>query len=471
MKLQETIPFHYNIVEGKKRKGVLMTVEGTFQRADTKNANGRVYPKTVWDKILADSDVNERIKSRRMFGELDHPASGASSLTRVSHVITEHKLLPDNRVLGQLDILNTPHGQIAAALFEAGCQVGVSSRGDGSVEQKGDVAEVQDDYRFETYDLVIKPSTQGAFPQIVESEEAAKANVELIAKAVEGLVKTKHDDIDVLLECHKIISVLEGCESRCESILSDLKVKLQQRGKEQQIEETSEENEMSVTREIPPTINLSPEVETFMREWVEKGISEAVEKKDTELNQLKDRIVQLTAEKERGDERLAAAESLIDEFQRKVQELSENASTDQVVQERLTAATALLDEAIPRLQEMGNLQRELNAAKDLLATSLQRFNEAVVSSYIASEVSDLQLSEEDQDKVLGLFEDCQTMQEARKKLESLSSLMESHTPPRETEPLPKRGQPLHEDVVDQRSRGTSGPTDLITARLIQRVGS
>lgn len=472
MFLQETIPFEYRIVEKQKRAGVLLTLEGIFQRADTKNANGRIYPRGLWQEIMKNNDVNERMTARRMLGELDHPASGSTALNRVSHVVTQHKLLPDGKVEGRLDILNTPSGQIAATLIEAGVQLGVSSRGDGSVEKKGDCDEVQNDFRLETYDIVLKPSTPGAYPHIIESEEKAKENITLIAQAVEGLVKST-DDINVLLECHKIISVLEGCESRCESILADLKTKL---SKGEQKQETVTEEPMAgqtvQAPSDPPGINLSPEVRDFLQEWVEKGVKEAVALKEDEINKLNERIAKLTEDREELENKVSAAEQLIDEFARKVKELSDNQSTDEALQERYGAAVSLLDEAVSRLQEFGVTQRKLEAAESLLTASVLRHQMESVADHIESKIEDM--DEEAQESFRTLLSECDTTEEVDEKFNSLSSLIENVSvdvpapPVREPLPRPRSGH-LREDVV--RGEKQSGPKDIITSRLLARIGS
>jgi hypothetical protein len=484
MKLQEVIPFKYTIVEKQKRAGVLLTLEGTFQRADTKNANGRVYPRSLWKGIMDNKDINDRLSTRRMLGELDHPANGSTSLSRVSHIVTEHQLLPDGVVKGRLDILNTPSGQIAATLVEAGVQVGVSSRGDGSVEKKGDESEVQNDFRLETYDIVLKPSTPGAYPQIAESEEDAKENLSLIAQAVEGLVKST-DDVDVLLECHKIISVLEGCESQCESILGELKQKLgskqvqEQDGDREQGEETrtsTEENDMSgksvqAPSDTPPGITLSPEMRDYLQEWVQKGVTEAVAVKETEINKLNVRIVELTEAKEGLEKKVSAAEQLIDEFTRKVKDLEGNKSTDEELKARYDAATALLDESISRLQEFGEVQRRLTAAEELLTSSILRHQMESVACHIEDKIDDL--DEDMQKRFRSLLAECATAEAVDEKFTELSSLVENLSSgdpkPPVKEPLPSGSTVIQEDVVSG-GGGNKIPMDYITQRILRRVG-
>jgi len=153
----DAMPFTYQITESE---GGRMRVEGVFQRSDVPNANKRVYPRSLWEKELKEKRVMEAMDNRAMFGELDHPSDGKTSLKRVSHIITGLHLESDGTVTGAAEILPTPSGDILKILFESGAQVGISSRGSGSVNN-GVVAE---DYKLSTFDFVARPSTPGALP-------------------------------------------------------------------------------------------------------------------------------------------------------------------------------------------------------------------------------------------------------------------------------------------------------------------
>ncbi len=96
-----------------------------------------------------------------MFGELDHPSDGKTSLKRVSHIVTGLELQEDGTVTGAAEVLETPNGQILKTLFESGAQVGISSRGSGSVQN----GVVQEDFKLGTFDFVARPSTPGALPR------------------------------------------------------------------------------------------------------------------------------------------------------------------------------------------------------------------------------------------------------------------------------------------------------------------
>jgi len=154
----DVMPFQYQIVESESGR---FRVEGIFQRSDVENANKRVYPRGIWEKELKEKRVIESLDNRAMFGELDHPSDGKTSLKRASHIITNLELGEDGVVTGGAEVLGTPNGKILRTLFESGVQVGISSRGSGSVQN----GRVQEDFKLGTFDFVARPSTPGATPR------------------------------------------------------------------------------------------------------------------------------------------------------------------------------------------------------------------------------------------------------------------------------------------------------------------
>ena len=145
-------------------KGRLI-VEGVVQRADAKNGNGRVYPKDTLEREIQ-KYKETYIKENRALGELDHPESPIINLKNVCHNILDLWWNGDD-VMGKIEILPTPSGNILKALLIAGITVGISSRAMGSVKQIGETVEVQDDLDIVCWDFVSTPSTQGAFMEIV----------------------------------------------------------------------------------------------------------------------------------------------------------------------------------------------------------------------------------------------------------------------------------------------------------------
>ena len=145
-------------------KGRLI-VEGIVQRADAKNGNGRVYPKDTLEREVQ-KYKDTYIKENRALGELDHPESPIINLKNVCHNILELWWQGDD-VMGKIEILPTPSGNILKELLLAGITVGISSRAMGSVKQIGETVEVQDDLDIVCWDFVSTPSTQGAFMEVV----------------------------------------------------------------------------------------------------------------------------------------------------------------------------------------------------------------------------------------------------------------------------------------------------------------
>ena len=151
------------INESMKENNGKLVVKGILQRADTKNQNGRVYPKEILVREAKKYSQNF-VQQKRAMGELDHPESSVVNLQNVSHNVTEMNFNGDDLV-GTVEVLTTPSGNILKELFKNGIKLGISSRGMGSVEPMNEngASEVQDDFELLAFDFVSNPSTHGAF--------------------------------------------------------------------------------------------------------------------------------------------------------------------------------------------------------------------------------------------------------------------------------------------------------------------
>ena len=151
------------INESIKENDGKLIVRGVLQRAEAKNQNGRVYPREILQRE-AKKYTKEFISQRRAMGELDHPESSVVNLQNVSHNVTEMHWEGKNLV-GTVEVLGTPSGNILTELFKAGIKLGISSRGMGSVQpmSEGDGQEVGKDFELIAFDFVSNPSTHGAF--------------------------------------------------------------------------------------------------------------------------------------------------------------------------------------------------------------------------------------------------------------------------------------------------------------------
>ena len=165
MLLTEYRPFKVNkqLAEQAVKKNKPLMVTGILQRAESKNQNERVYPKDILEREI-ERYIEGPIKENRAMGELDHPESSVVNLQNVSHNIKKCWWEGDD-VMGEVEILSTPAGNILKALFAAGIVIGISSRGLGSVEENLNegTLEVQDDFELLCWDFVSTPSTHGAF--------------------------------------------------------------------------------------------------------------------------------------------------------------------------------------------------------------------------------------------------------------------------------------------------------------------
>ena len=165
MLLTEYRPFQVNkqLVEVSIRDNKPLVVTGVIQRAEAKNQNGRIYPREILEREI-ENYINGPVKERRALGELDHPESSVINLQNASHNITKVYWNGDD-VMGEVEILSTPSGNILKELFRNGITVGISSRGMGSVKENmaENTVTVQEDFELLCFDFVSTPSTHGAY--------------------------------------------------------------------------------------------------------------------------------------------------------------------------------------------------------------------------------------------------------------------------------------------------------------------
>jgi len=181
--LKEWKDFDYEILKedtlADGRPGKLF-VKGVIQRADTLNQNGRIYPKDVLLREV--ENYKKVVVERRAMGELDHADDPVVNLKNVSHLISDI-WVEGNVVLGKIEILPTPMGNIARSLIESNVKLGISSRALGSVRSHGDADVVQDDLHLICWDLVSEPSTPGAFMMREAKEVDPKVLQKIFSKS------------------------------------------------------------------------------------------------------------------------------------------------------------------------------------------------------------------------------------------------------------------------------------------------
>ena len=160
-----------------------MILSGIMQKSDTQNGNGRIYPHAVLMREV--KNYQKLVKERRALGELDHPDDSVINLRNASHMVTDI-WMEGKDVKGKIKVLDTPSGKVLQELVKANVNVGISSRGMGSVSESAGRTIVEDDFQLICFDMVSEPSTPGAFMM----KEA---------KNIENKVFTKADKINRLL--------------------------------------------------------------------------------------------------------------------------------------------------------------------------------------------------------------------------------------------------------------------------------
>ena len=192
--LVEVRPFDVSrekINETIKENDGRLIVKGVLQRAESKNQNGRVYPREVLLKEVG-KYLENQVRERRALGELDHPESAVVNLNNASHNVIEMHWNKDDLV-GTVEVLSTPAGNILKELFRSGIKLGISSRGLGSVEPvnetegEEDTVEVQPDFELIAFDFVSNPSTHGAFMNPVNESvqhQTPENNIERIINSI-----------------------------------------------------------------------------------------------------------------------------------------------------------------------------------------------------------------------------------------------------------------------------------------------
>jgi hypothetical protein len=167
--LVDVTPFRPIIKESKTKPGVF-EVEGVMQRAKAQNQNGRVYEKKILEREV-EKYMQEFVKNGNAYGELDHPESPVVSLKNASHVVKDLWWEGDE-LMGRVELLNTPSGNIVKEIVRAGHTIGISSRGTGSVQQTSEgTLMVQPDFELVCWDFVSNPSTHGAFMNPISLNE------------------------------------------------------------------------------------------------------------------------------------------------------------------------------------------------------------------------------------------------------------------------------------------------------------
>ena len=195
-----TMPFEFSpeqINESIEQNSGKLVVRGILQKASEQNQNGRVYTKSLLEREAG--KYQELIDDRRALGELDHPESSVVNLQNVSHNVTK-MWWDDNNLVGTVEVLGTPSGNILKELFKSGITLGISSRGMGTTRESEGKTLVNDDFELVAFDFVSNPSTRGAFLEPVNLNESVSHEEKVVT---DGRVCTKYCKLEGIV--HEIL--------------------------------------------------------------------------------------------------------------------------------------------------------------------------------------------------------------------------------------------------------------------------
>lgn len=368
------------------------------------------------------------------------------------------------------EVLDTPNGRIAAAILRAGGQLGTSSRADGTVTRKNGADYVDEEKcALDTWDFVFGASTHGAEgpSSLTEAErKEAESLTEKNLRAVQGLVN-ETSDIEVLLAVNRIVSALDTSEHHA---LKDTLLEQTQKGLRKAVgipdkvdpppaprpepepeEHHMEINEQELKKLIEGVIGdlrkgapITEEQVNRIEESYKAEITKITGAKDAEVKELSDLNRKLQKDIDEGEQRMAAAEDLIDTFKEKLEAVhSEEPEDLSEAKKRIDAAEKLIEEFVKKVQEQADAHRRYEAACDIIDALVEEHKTGTVSEYLQRRME--KMSESEKEKYAPLFEGARTKEDVDKRLEALGKGAPPKAPPRpdpsHREPLPQGGRP------------------------------
>jgi hypothetical protein len=449
-------------------KGVLMRLEGRVQKCGTKNGNGRTYPRDIWESVLQDSNFQERLRSGSMHSLLNHPQGGNVDPERTAGIVRSVRFADPSStsdILGEVDVLDTPSGRIVGTIYEAGGRMGISSRGDGTTSRVGDEEVVQKGYFCNTWDFVTSPSTPGAYPSPVMEELQGGGNTTKILEAIEDLVNRSGEPA-VCLESYALVQGLDVDAARKQRALDTIKQKLegQQGGQTEPapapapVEEQMDQKNDGVMEAL-----------TQMRSLLEQqsgavdiqGMQTRLSEAEARVADLNARIAELSEAKDDAQANLSAAEKVIAEFQRQLDEAREKLEAqepidDSELQERYDACYKLAEAMHAKLQELSALGERLDATEQVAEALYGKLKETERDEYVETTLRDLRLSESSESALRVILEDVTDMDAIDAKIEAFTeALGRTRRAPREPLPesqndRPPARQTINEDLTNAR---------------------
>jgi hypothetical protein len=439
------------VVNGKPIKTVkdgIWFVEGPGQRSDVKNANGRTYKRVIWERIVGDpkSQAQQDVAAGGMVGHLEHPSDGRMDGREGALVTRKLTLKEDGVVWGNWEILDTPNGLILQEYTRKKVRWGVSSRGNGSVAQDGNVNE--EDYQLVTFDGVMRPSTPGAYPKPANAKKKAG-----VKEGEEDPPPKPQDPPQVNEDVQRCVTAVDELHEVDVSTLNE---------SEMHRFAAKLLSNLSTVDSLASSKALEAKKANEMQDWLMRklqGVHESLaEAADSEI----DRIIESVTATEDGD---PDAQQVIAQLQTKLTEATREVET---LRAKLAEAESEQAEAEVRAEtaesERDEAQARLETSEEALASEKAKLS---IASETIQSLSAVDVVDEKQEAIEEAIRQNPKLEEHREMLENVidadavaslaETLVERMEPPEEppTEPTHRRALPSKGMVVESEVKAGS----------------
>lgn len=470
-----------NLVEEPKKqkyKGVIGTLKGIFADMNHPTRNGRQYTKACWEQALNSDDVKEKLETRTMFGELDHPPERLETLQERAAIITTKLEMNDKDgvIMGEADILDTPFGRILKTFIDAGVKVGISSRGAGEETMKEGVNQIiPDTFYLETFDIVSMPAVKSARLSLVESK-----NRNIITEAFAREIQTakSSEQVDELLEYAKNRNIANFAK-----LEEDAKNVKNSFGENTILPENKEGDNIDVSSEVisqlEEELNVSNtkyeslealcekmknhSIKTIkelkecqlVNEQLTKQVEDFIKEKDNNITQLESYKASNNFLKSKLNESKVKVESLEKEINTKISEAKMIKSSLETENKKLSNSLECKVESLEKentdlqdqLSKSKSLIKESNSKLEELSKSIENYkleNKELTIKLEESKLENTNKAKEDGDKINSLNE---SLEEANKLIENLKAQLESKT--NENTKLVKESRVIKESYLNK----------------------
>jgi len=464
-----------------------LKIRGIFAKMDEENGNGRIYPRSLWEKVLADPKLKTKLEKRRMLGELRHPEYRDIDPERSAFVVT--KLWAEGSyVMGEAEVLPAPTpGAILEALLSVQIVPGVSSRGEGSVVEKaGQTIVSGDDYELITFDMTMDPSVGEAFPAVVESKMRTQ-----FTKLMESNVKLNESCytlMERLLNVQdkkskpKVTLVNESTQGKkmsdnsqqMKSVVSRLDASLRSLSESKVAIAEHERTIKALKSKVAEQRSQLTTLATKSNELVEayKNEQKVSAKSINVIAEMRNRFQALSESSKNQDQTANALhEQTVNHLHKRYAELVEGIVKNYVKSLRVIETLVVEHKKIQESKKM--VEGHYNRALQTLDQVNSRISESKVESYLRRELRNVGGFE----KFSTLIGDVKDINEAKEKVAQITALVEgreiapTRRPERSNEPINVGKLRERKEIrTEQTSRTSGDPVESSVANIIASMG-